>query len=191
MSAPTILDPARSALLVMDMQRPFLRQCSRREELTGKINSVLPSARNAGALVVFVKVSFRAGYPELAHSMLSDIVRPAGILIEGSEDAEITPELNVEPDDLIISKHRTSALFGNDLNMILRARGVNTLVLTGFSTAGVVLSTMINAFDQDYQVVVPADCCDDPDHDVHSMLMTRLFPRKGTVVDSASLEWSV
>ena len=66
--------------------------------------------------------------------------------------------------------------------MILRAKEIDTLVLFGIATSGVVLSTVLDASDADYRVIVLRDCCADQDADLHACLLDKLFPRRGTVV---------
>jgi nicotinamidase-related amidase len=65
--------------------------------------------------------------------------------------------------------------------MLLRARGVEKLVLGGIATSGVVLSAVRGGGDLDYDLVVLSDCCDDPEEDVHQILLGRLFPRQAQV----------
>jgi nicotinamidase-related amidase len=69
-----------------------------------------------------------------------------------------------------------------DLDDQLRARGVDTLLLAGISTSGVVLSTVRDAADRDYRLVVLSDVCADPDPEVHAFLTTRIFPRQTEVL---------
>jgi nicotinamidase-related amidase len=71
--------------------------------------------------------------------------------------------ISPEPNDLIVTKSRVSAFAGTDLNLLLRANDIDTLVLFGIATSGVVLSTFIQAFDDDYRLVVIKDCCADQD----------------------------
>jgi nicotinamidase-related amidase len=75
-----------------------------------------------------------------------------------------------------------SAFAGTDLDMILRANGIETLVLAGIATSGVVLSTLRHAADADYKVVVAEDCCADRDPEVHRVLTEKVFPRQATIV---------
>jgi nicotinamidase-related amidase len=71
--------------------------------------------------------------------------------------------------------------------MILRANGIETLVLVGIATSRVVLSTLRYAADADYGIIVPQDCCSDSDPDVHDMLIKKVFVRAATVVTSDAL----
>jgi len=66
--------------------------------------------------------------------------------------------------------------------MILRANEIDTLVLFGIATSGVVLSTLVDAVDADYKVVVIKDCCADRDEELHSCLTERYFTTRGAVI---------
>jgi nicotinamidase-related amidase len=69
--------------------------------------------------------------------------------------------------------------------MILRAKGVDTLVLFGIATSGVVLTTVRHAFDLDYRLIVLKDACADLDPEVHRVLTEKVFPAQAEVVDVA------
>ena len=71
----------------------------------------------------------------------------------------------------------------SDLEMLLRARGIRTLVLTRIATSGVVLSTLRQAADLDYRLVVLRDCCVDRNPEVHRVLLDQVFPRQAEVTD--------
>jgi nicotinamidase-related amidase len=86
--------------------------------------------------------------------------------------------------DVVITKHRVGAFMGTDLEMILRAQDVQTLVMFGVSTSGVVLSTLRYAADADYRCIVVRDCCADRDPDVDTCLLEKVFPRQANVVES-------
>ena len=77
-----------------------------------------------------------------------------------------------------------SAFSGSDLDMILRAKEIRTLVLLGIATSGVVLSTLRYAADSDYRCIVLKDCCADRDAEVHRCLIEKVFPMQAAVVTS-------
>ncbi|HEY8745038.1 MAG TPA: isochorismatase family protein, partial [Chloroflexota bacterium] len=77
---------------------------------------------------------------------------------------------------------RVSAFAGSDLDLILRAGTIDTMVLCGIATSGVVLSTLRQAADLDYRLVVLADGCLDSDAEVHRVLMEKIFPRQADVL---------
>ena len=73
------------------------------------------------------------------------------------------------------------------LETLLRANGIDTLVLAGVHTSGVVLSTVRHAGDLDYRLVVVRDCCADPDAEVHAMLVDIVIAKQAAVVTTAEL----
>ena len=77
-----------------------------------------------------------------------------------------------------------SVLHSTALDLILRANARDTLIILGYATSGVVLSTVRFATDLDYRLVVVEDCCADQDPDVHDFLTQRIFPRQAEVVTS-------
>jgi nicotinamidase-related amidase len=83
-----------------------------------------------------------------------------------------------------VTKRRVSAFTGSDLEVVLRSREITTLVLTGIATSGVVLSTLREAADKDYELFVLSDCCADGDPEVHRVLLEKVFPRQAEVLDS-------
>ena len=80
-------------------------------------------------------------------------------------------------------KKRVSAFAGSDLAEVLRGGAIDTLVLTGIATSGVVLSTLRQAADLDYRLVVLHDGCADADPEVHRVLTEKVFPRQAEVLD--------
>ena len=94
-----------------------------------------------------------------------------GMAVAGSEGAAIHPAAAAREGEPIVVKHRISPFVGTDLETLLRASGIDTLVLAGVSTSGVVLPTVRHAGDLDYRLVVVRDCCADPDAEVHAMLL--------------------
>jgi nicotinamidase-related amidase len=89
--------------------------------------------------------------------------------------------------EVVVTKKRVSAFAGSDLQVVLRAQGIEELILTGIATSGVVLSTLRAAADMDYRLTVIADCCADRDDEVHRVLTTKVFPRQADVVSAD--EW--
>jgi nicotinamidase-related amidase len=80
-----------------------------------------------------------------------------------------------------VLKKRVSAFTGSDLDVLLRGAEIDTLVLTGIATSGVVLSTLRQAADRDFRLVVLADGCLDSDSEVHRVLTEKVFPRQAEV----------
>jgi nicotinamidase-related amidase len=87
----------------------------------------------------------------------------------------------------VVRKVRVGALSTTDLDQQLRERGITSLVLAGISTSGVVLSTVIDAADRDYQLYVLSDGLADSDAEVHDVLIRKVFPKRARVIDTAEL----
>jgi nicotinamidase-related amidase len=183
------LDPKTSALLVMDFQTAIVEMIAAGSDaLLARTTRVIDTARSAKMRIIYVVVAFRPGYPEVSprHPSFGPI-RETGRFIEGSPGTEVHAAVAPKPGDVIVTKHRVSAFAGTDLEVILRAGGIETLVLTGIATSGVVLSTVRYASDADYRLVVVEDCCADRDPEVHRVLTEKIFPRQALVTTTD--EW--
>ena len=80
-----------------------------------------------------------------------------------------------------------NAFYGTGLDLVLRANDIETLIVLGYATSGVVLSTLRYAADLDYRLLVVEDCCADQQADVHDFLTQRIFPRQADVVASKDI----
>jgi len=182
-------EPARSAVLSMDNQAGIVSIYVKEPEgFLGRASSVLERSRSAGMKVIHVQVGFRPRLPEVStrNPLFSSIKSSAQHqkLFQGALGA-IHPALAPQDDDIVITKHRVDAFNGTDLEMILRANDIDTLILFGIATSGVVLSTLLHAADADYRTVVIRDCCADLDPEVHACLVEKVFPRQGSVITAA------
>ena len=149
--------------------------------------SVLAAARAAKATVGYVVVGFRPGFPEVSPRNKSfSTIKERAAMFTG-DGALVHPAVAPQSGDVTVTKHRVSAFAGTDLDMILRAHDIDTLVLMGISTSGVVLSTVRHAADADYRLVVVRDCCADMDAEVQTCLMEKVFARQTTVVTAADV----
>jgi nicotinamidase-related amidase len=177
------LNPASTAVLVMDFQvRTVDSYAHDGGALLGRTKRLLAAARAVGARVIYVVVGFRPGFPEVSpHNKAFSNIKGSGRFAPG-DAVEIHPELAPAGGEVVVTKHRVGAFLGTDLDMILRANGITTLVLSGIATSGVVLSTLRYAADADYRLVVAADCCADGDPEVHRVLTEKVFPRQADVV---------
>src|ERR1019366_6607275 len=138
--------------------------------------------------LIYVVVGFRPGYPEVSPRNRSfSAVRGSGRFLEGAAGSEVHAAVAPRPGEVVVTKHRVSAFAGTDLETILRAGGVETLVLSGIATSGVVLSTIRHAADHDYRLVVVEDCCADRDPEVHRVLTEKVFVRQATVVTAGAV----
>lgn len=186
MSEQFHLHDSKAALLVMDFQKVLLENYVPIEQVDSVLAntaSMIAAARAVHMPVIYVMVAFRPGYPEVsARNRLFTLLKQSGLFAPGRVDTAIHPAVAPADDEAVVIKHRVSAFTGTDLETLLRANGIQTLVLAGITTGGVVLSTARQAFDLDYRVVVAGDCCADPEDDVHQMLLDKVLVQHAEVV---------
>lgn len=92
------------------------------------------------------------------------------------------PRIEPLPGEAVVLKHRASAFAATDLDLILRAQRIDSLVLTGVATGAMVAATFYDAADRDYRLTVLSDACADGEPDVHDFLVNRVFPARGAEV---------
>lgn len=168
------------ALLVMDVQKSIVDRYPDPEYLP-RLRGAIDAADAAGVPVIYVVVGFRPGFPEVnpRNKMFGAISSRAPL--GGGGDMEVHPDVAPKLDHIVVTKKRVSAFAGSDLEMILRAGDIDSLVLTGIATSGVVLSTVRQAADLDFTLTVLSDGCADADPEVHRVLTEKVFPRQADV----------
>ena len=180
---------ASAALLIMDVQQGIVERFAGDDGYLDRLGTAITAARAAGVLVCYVTVMFRPGHPEVSDRNKSfAAVAGSGRFTDGDPGTQIPPEVAPAPGEAVVTKRRVSAFTGSDLEVLLRARGVDHLVLAGIATSGVVLSTQRQAADLDYRLTVLADGCLDHDPEVHQVLLDKVFPRQAEVTSIA--DWA-
>jgi nicotinamidase-related amidase len=178
----------KTALIIGDIQRGITRAYPFARQVVPPLTEVLPRARAAGVLVVFVRIAFRANRADLppGNALFSAFFEARDIFHEGMTGTEI--DLPVHDEDVVVLKRRASAFAGTDLELVLRAHAVDAIVVAGVATGAMVAATCYDAADRGYQVTVLRDGCADGDHAVHEFFMDKVFPSRGHEVVSCS-EW--
>ena len=180
-----VFDKAKTAILIMDYQNEIIAALPEEQQklLLQSAKDVLEAGRQAKMLVIYVVVCFRPGYPELsARNKAFSALKERGMLKEGTKEAEIHPDISPQPNEIIITNRRAGSFSTTDLDAVLRAKEIDTLVLLGIATGGVVLSTVRWAADMDYNLLVVSNGCADHDDEVNRVLIEKVFPRQATVV---------
>src|SRR5260370_5686789 len=170
---------SKMALLVMDVQVGIVTRYEQMGDFLTPISAAITTARAATIPVIYVIVAFRPGYPEMSprNKAFSAIKQQQSSLSATMTTTEIHPAIAPQPTDIVVTKRRVSAFSGSDLEVVLRAQDISHLVLCGIRTSGVVLSTLREAADKDYQLTVLADCCVDIDKQIQPVLLSTFFPR--------------
>ncbi|MGW0935707.1 cysteine hydrolase family protein [Streptomyces sp. NPDC002666] len=174
---------AKSALLVMDVQRDIVDITGADTDYLSRLNRAIEGARAADIPVIYVAIAFPSGDPEVSprNRVITNAVR-AGWFTEGEPGTAIHPAVAPRPGDAVVTKRRGSAFSGSDFDLVLRARDIDGLVVTGIATSGVVLSTLCHAVDLDLGLTVLVDACHDTETELHLALTEQLFPRWGDVI---------
>lgn len=179
------IDPAKSALLLMDFQNAIVGMVGEAgPALLERASRARAAARTMGMAVMHVRVAFTdADYAAISPRNKSfAALGKSRFLTDGTQPAAIHDALTPMADEEVFTKHRVGAFSTTDLASRLAARGIDTLLLTGIATSGVVLSTLRDAADADYRLFVIADCCADADAEVHRVLIEKVFPRQADVI---------
>jgi nicotinamidase-related amidase len=179
---------SRPVLLVMDFQHGVVERIGDPSVLDAASRAV-KAARVSGIPVMFVRVAFRPGYPEAAESnaTFAALAQAGDAMTQDHPATQVHAALEPRPDEPVVLKRRVSAFSGSDLDVLLRAAEADTLVLAGIATSGVVLSTLRQAADLDYRLIVLSDACADRDPEVHRVLLEKVFPRQALVTETD--EW--
>jgi nicotinamidase-related amidase len=151
-----------------------------------RVAEAIGKARSAGIPVIYVVVSFRPGFPEVSPRNKMFGARAGATTVVDPGATRVHADVAPADGDIVITKRRVSAFTGSDLEVVLRAQGIDHLILTGIATSGVVLSTLRQAADLDYRLTVLSDACLDADPEVHRVLTDKIFPRQADVLTVAT-----
>ena len=191
-------DPKRTALLFFDILNGYVAAPE-----PGKPRILKPwiqnavrlskTGRAAGLPIFFAKGNHR---PDNATTALiltdtnnsltpwpdGEVTKTKMHVIAGDKSSDVLADLGPEPDDYYIVKYRWSALFQTYLDLALRSRGIDTIIISGGSTDVGVTSTLYSGRDLDYNMIVVSDACGTShDQRAHDMLMELVFPRMSRV----------
>jgi nicotinamidase-related amidase len=197
MKAPECLDLARTALLFFDMLNGHVKKNdpatkARYAPVIACAVRLSKAARRGGLVVMYAAADHRPDNATSAH-LVTDTdnrLRPLApgaprqckpVVAAGTWEAQVIDELKPQSQDYMIPKFRWSAFHQTYLDLALRNRNIDTLVIAGGSTDVGVASTAYAARDLDYNLVIVSDACTSPEEDNHRQFMQRVFPRMARV----------
>jgi len=175
------LDPAATALLVIDLQVDFLSSdgyFARKgydpaplRAIVPTVNAVIAAARQAGCTIIHTRQGYRADRADMTpyehwrrrRAGLED----TDVLLRSSPGFEIDPAIDVSAEDIIIDKTANGAFTHTELEHVLRARGITHLLFTGCTTDVCVHTTLREAQDRNFQNLLIADACASGDQYAH------------------------
>ena len=196
------INPIHTAVLVVDLQNDFCAPegyvgqrfgCDPQanESLAKRNLELTEVARRAGVLIIWVQAIYDPEHLSAPMIMKGGQSNHAKRCLDGTWGAEF---YNVEPKekDLVIQKHRYSAFSGTSLDNHLRRHAIKTTVITGVSTNICVESTLREAFNLGYYVVIPRDCVAGNNQKLHEATLQNVEFLLGDVTESSSLieHWS-
>jgi nicotinamidase-related amidase len=195
------LDPARTALVLIDIQNDFCdptgafgklgNDVSMMPSMAERAHLLLEAARRRGILTLFVRATYDS---EVLGAPLAETYHRRGFIdgqcAEGSWAAGwyggLAPDPN-RPNEITLTKHRFSAFWGTEIDLILRSNGIGTVVFTGVVTSGCVESTLRDAFFRDYQVVAVRDAVAEASDERHEAALRKIDQAFGIVRDAEDI----
>jgi len=179
-----------TALLVMDMQPAILANLPDSAALVENVAKAITVARSKNIPIIYATLGFKNGASEISpNNKTFASTREHINNINFEEFTKVHTALAPQENDIHVIKRRISAFTGSSLEVLLRSKDIKHLVLTGYATSGIVLSTTTEAGDKDYKITVLSDGCADRDEEVHRVLTTKVFLRSADVMTIE--EWKI
>jgi ureidoacrylate peracid hydrolase len=158
------VDPKATALLVIDMENDFVRPGAPFEvkaalEILPKLKKLIAFCRRTGIKIIYTTHVHRADGSDMGRfaDLYPAIADRVG-LVDGTAGIEIFSEIAPRPGEIVVKKHRYSAFYGTDLDVILRGLGVDTVIIAGVTTEDCCHATARDAMFRDYKVAFLSDC---------------------------------
>lgn len=168
---------SRTALVIIDLQEgilPFAGGPHTAQDVVNRAATMAEKFRAAGAPVVMVRVGWSKDFAEALKQPV-DAQPAAHALPQNWWDYPVT--LGKKDSDIEVTKRQWGAFYGTDLELQLRRRGIDTIVLCGISTNIGVESTARNAWELGFSLVIVEDACSAGSAEQHLGSMTHIFPR--------------
>lgn len=202
-----MLRPEHTALLVVDVQNDFCSPGGALEKVGVDVGSaqailtplqqLIDRARAAGVQIINIRMTL---YPDGHTNSQADLARRMGVwegvplaTLAGTWGHENPPALNFAADDWVVYKYRNNAFIGTNLDLLLRANGIRSVIVTGTATQACVLETALMAQGMDYYVLLPTDCVASGSEELHqaglAVLRAVLHKAGLTTADEITANW--
>jgi nicotinamidase-related amidase len=191
------LDPSTTALLLVHWQNEIaafegrnaqdMAQRVRAQGILQRTQAVLDATRKRGMLVVYINGVHAPGYPELGAKTvpLAAMLIARGSMQKGTWGVEVIDELKPMAGEILIDNYSPSGFSSTPLDVVLRARGITNLVISGIATHVAVESTTREAFNLGYTVFTLEDCCTSTTQEIHDWSIRNTLSFFGFVTDAA------
>ena len=176
----------RTALVLMHLQddittlfpvgdmTPFIARCAQ----------AIETCRRAGVRIFFVNIKFSEDYREISARNRNGMwLKSMGSFRHG----KVTPQINLHEADVVLEAQRINVFLGTALEAHLRAANIDTLIMGGVTTSGVLVSSLPHASDLDYRVLAIRDCCYDPDSVAHEAIFASAFSTRAEIISVQNL----
>ena len=173
------IDYAKTAVVVIDLQKGITAIPAEPHSSDTVINNtaqILDTARSKGITVCLVRVGFSKDFKDALHPIAETSFQMAN---RPADWSEYVPQLNIQPSDILITKHQWGAFTGTELDLQLRRRGINTIILCGLATNLGVESTARFAYELGYNQIFVEDAMSARSNAEHDYTFKYIFPRLG------------
>jgi nicotinamidase-related amidase len=184
---PLSFDPAHTALVLIDLQRGVVARPTEPRPASDVIATsakLADTLRPLGVLVVRVRVTFGPGN---AVAPPNDVDQPTPLEQLPPGWDELVDDVRLDPADLVVTKHQWGAFHGTDLDLNLRRRGRDTIILGGIATNIGVESTARDAWERGYRLLLVEDAMSTMSAAAHQYVVQTIFPRLGHVCSAAEV----
>lgn len=184
----------KTALIICDVQKDIINIFAEKESagrMIAGIKRLIEWARKSDVPIIYSNIGFRPDYLD-ALPYMRDSLKQYNVLRAGTEGGSVVDELAPQDGDILICRQRVSSFYNSNLDLILRSLGVDTLLVTGCSTARVVESTIRDAHDRNLHSIVVSDACSASTPELHENALKSIgdFFGKVMTVDEAIAELS-
>lgn len=173
------IDPAKTAVIVIDLQKGITAIPTEPYEAETVINNtvrILESSRRKEITVCLVRVAFNRNFKDALHLITEVSFQTAN---RGPDWSDYVPQLKIQPGDILITKRQWGAFYGTELDLQLRRRGIDTIILCGISTNFGVESTARFAYEYGYNQIFVEDAMSARSKAEHNCTFKYIFPRLG------------
>jgi maleamate amidohydrolase len=176
----------KPVLIVIDMLRDFLENWDpvRNEKLVHSINDLVGIMRSGSHPVIWVRQEFE---PDLSDAFPEMRAKGIRITIKGTPGCEILPELAVDPSDTVIVKKRYSAFYRTTLDASLARLAPDAIIVAGINTHACIRTTVIDAYQRDWPVILAANCIDSYDREHHEISVRYMKDKLATLMSNREI----
>ena len=176
-----------TVIFVIDVQEHFFNNeylSSQREQLTKSINELVSFSRKQECLVIWFTMGFKTDMSDAFLRMRRNKERGP---VQNTDDCQLLKELNVSKEDVIILKKRYSAFYGTRLDEILSCLQIERVIVAGINTHACVRSTVIDAYQRDYEVILASDCIGSYNKKLHQQSIEYLNANIAEALNNSSI----